>query len=424
MITISSISKAWIYDTSKGMIVPFDSEVSILDTPTYFSQVRSPLGGNDNQVTHIKWSGACSGNFPYAYDYRGRYYTIPTLGTVKSMGAYSGILVKEPEYTGSTSSFWWYKGNGRIIHLTLTGSADINHAVTGTEEEYWTSAKWADVILDPSSALTYPKTLLKVSNIDYPKVSVGEATHIYSNIVNIDAIIGQMRFTDLTAAKQLERFYEDEAEYAAFMDAASQFNISGNHIATIVELAATLKSLVSGFSGVGTLRDLWLQYRYVLNTTISDISEFEDERIRNTVTQKHYGTAVSNSGALFRCALSADPATGDLYRNGFSISLKTLWDMIPFSFVVDWLFPFGATAEAISDLQHYTNAYNYKSIVYSIKKEEVRYLQGIPFQVTYYHRYIKAGPPAETYLIESDPSLKTKVFRCIDSLCLFGKKGR
>lgn len=125
-----------------------------------------------------------------------------------------------------------------------------------------------------------------------------------------------------------------------------------NLIANICDIVRAIKSFSSGFKELKSVieagKEAWLTYRYVYNTTISDAKEIEKlaERLYDLTSSSSnlvsYG-GCTIGGITYHCAIVVDASSfiPDDILSGFKqlggrINLTNLWDMIPFSFMVDW----------------------------------------------------------------------------------------
>lgn len=185
---------------------------------------------------------------------------------------------------------------------------------------------------------------------------------------------------------------------------------------------------------------LWLQYRYAFNTTLSDIAEIkrymnscnvnpknilDASKILHTVRsgctygdcsyhlsfsikRKSYRTKSYTAAVL---AQQCNDFTANLRRYGFYPSAKNLWDCIPLSFVIDWMIPIGDYLEQEDALwlqDYYSIHDSCVSHKYTVNDKDLQY--------TYYVRYAQA-PPSFCYE-HRNPSTKTSIMRVIDGVSL------
>lgn len=103
----------------------------------------------------------------------------------------------------------------------------------------------------------------------------------------------------------------------------------------------------------------WLKYRYELCTTLSDIVEIKDKadtvidnifRIsRNDMPPRKFGATVAKDGVTYsltgtyQCDFhnEVQKLWYQLDQLGLQPNLQNIWDMVPYSFVVDWFLPLG-----------------------------------------------------------------------------------
>lgn len=137
-----------------------------------------------------------------------------------------------------------------------------------------------------------------------------------------------------------------------------------NVAANVLEAAALLTALFTG-DILGELpknaRDAWLTYRYVYTTTRLDISEIQSTFKRLDALQRSNTVAVYGSytrgDITYRVGFDIDIAqivpqdvSTTLQKFGLELNALNVWDMIPYSFVVDWFLPISDIIEYFQDL--------------------------------------------------------------------------
>lgn len=137
-----------------------------------------------------------------------------------------------------------------------------------------------------------------------------------------------------------------------------------NLAANIIEAAEMLSAIFRGdVSGIipSTAREAWLSYRYVYTTTKLDVGELQSAftRIADIAsydTISVYG-AYTRGGITYRVGYDIDPAqilpedvSSTMQSFGLSLSWLNVWDMIPYSFIVDWFIPIGTLIEYFQSL--------------------------------------------------------------------------
>lgn len=151
-----------------------------------------------------------------------------------------------------------------------------------------------------------------------------------------------------------------------------------NLAANVLEAAAALKSLFTG-DVLGaipkTAADAWLAYRYAYTTTKLDIREVESTFNRLDALLHSDNVAVYGSytrgDIQFKVCFELDIAqvlpsevSTTLCKFGLELNALNVWDMIPYSFVVDWFVPVGQLLEYFQDLD--ACRYNPKDIWFSL----------------------------------------------------------
>jgi hypothetical protein len=162
--------------------------------------------------------------------------------------------------------------------------------------------------------------------------------------------------------------------------------------------------------------DGWLQYRYMYNTTKADLEQFIDaaidDRLRRITDQtvKHpLRASYSDDGEEWhlKCRLhesNHDPfmALAERVRRfGFMPDLHTMWDMIPFSFAVDWFIPVDDTLSEI-DRYWYSQGYDFDELLYSRKRTKTLMLAGVKLHLTSYERWLEGARPIGDFSYASE----------------------
>jgi hypothetical protein len=174
--------------------------------------------------------------------------------------------------------------------------------------------------------------------------------------------------------------------------------------------------------------DWWLKYRYAYTTTRMDIEQSihraADEHIGLQPDRVLRGACNISNGRAFikmrlhdtsratftRLLIAAD-------RGGFMPGLYNLWDMIPFSFVADWVFPIGDILQDW-DQRIYFNYYEIDELLVTTNQSlRVKESWG-DTRYRAYRRELLYSWPEWSYYTGSKTSQKTKTYRLNDSLAL------
>lgn len=237
---------------------------------------------------------------------------------------------------------------------------------------------------------------------------------------------------DMLYGTGFEHYWREVAKQHAYLDALQHVpKMSDNMISNILEISSFIKSLVVDHRVKipDSLSDLWLAYRYSYGTTKMDA----DEAIRfvhrhmdlgkwtHLKTYGSYSFTFKETRILCRCELEVYPKAlktvqkvwSSLYTYGLSPSFYMVWDMIPYSFIVDWFLPIGDVMAAWDAEREYKHAYDLKDVNFSLEYE--RQVGGFP--VHFYTRWYSSTPEPLRgyYFLEDDPSTKTIVKRIIDA---------
>lgn len=223
-------------------------------------------------------------------------------------------------------------------------------------------------------------------------------------------------------------------------------HISSNNIANCKQVLEVLGCIfnkdIDGILQIPkTIKDAWLWYRYQYSTTKLDIEEMSDKL--RYLDFKYPGSYTAYTTFMdpreevnvkWTCGVTVheqwtdlyDKVNSLLYRAGLYPGLVNIWDMIPFSFVVDWILPIGDLAQKIeTEMRFNSSRYVFDRINYSTSCS-VGSLAYPGLSYCYYKRWGEtAPPPAWLWVGEGtyDPSSKTWAKRAIDGLCLVVGKG-
>lgn len=224
-------------------------------------------------------------------------------------------------------------------------------------------------------------------------------------------------------------------ESACALEALNSMKANSNNIQNvlaIVELAKSLlhpsklPSLLKALPKKGAKRltsDAWLKYRYVYKTTMSDVEEMTRFIIQgldhgNTVTLR--GGLTTPAGTC-RVRINAKAKTlsqfAFLQKYGVAPDLYNFWDMVPFSFIVDWFVGIGDFAQQISDQQW---AMNFDVVSCTTSWKWVDSIQTTlgPVPFTHYQRFVTSTAPPFVPYSSDTVSDKTVIKRLLDGAAL------
>lgn len=233
-------------------------------------------------------------------------------------------------------------------------------------------------------------------------------------------------------ADLLPHFGLDGAMATAFVQAVDGLpNLdSMNNIANCFEWLDLLKSTLMMFihpgdlDSIGKWGDAWLGYRYSYSTTKADLSEAASymERIMALSRTDHIRSNGSCSQGEWRvrCSLTLETSAfaglrSTLEKYGLALTAYNAWDMVPYSFIVDWFL-------AVGDL---LELYNSRNMAFRLKNRgawfsvERSWTNEFGFKEKYYYRYF-ATPNLAWCSRESHGSRTvTWLKRALDVLALF-----
>jgi hypothetical protein len=217
--------------------------------------------------------------------------------------------------------------------------------------------------------------------------------------------------------------------------------ITTNNIQNIQGILHVLRTVLSGigggqglvFTGVGSLRDAWLGYRYSYSTTKADIEELSQyiERMHDLsdadsiIGHGLYRVESGEASWVFRCALkvSLTDMTGilsEIERLGLALDGYNAWDLIPYSFVLDWFLHIGDMLEKARS-RSYAMRLSPSAVWYSVTHD---YDDSEGAQICEFYRFegwnhmVDATLPA-SILDHRTAAGQTWVKRAADAFCLF-----
>jgi hypothetical protein len=135
------------------------------------------------------------------------------------------------------------------------------------------------------------------------------------------------------------------------------------------------------------LQDAWLAYRYSYGTTKLDVEEAIKFAKRHMalgsldVELGCYGmsvTTVNDTDVVCRCSLDITPTqlgyVEKLWRTlttyGLAPNFYVIWDMIPYSFIVDWFIPVGDVLSVLDAESRFSEKnYVIKNVCFSLSYE-------------------------------------------------------
>lgn len=182
-------------------------------------------------------------------------------------------------------------------------------------------------------------------------------------------------------------------------------------------------------------QNVWLAYRYSYMTTKQDMEDIA-EFCRLTSHYKAgidavHGSYLDENGVQWRCTLrmhnrevsGIKGVSDQLYQLGLNpVDPKIIWDMIPYSFILDWIFPIGSSIETICDRKWFTTEHwDIDSIWYSMSYTTSVDDPSGSYSYNVYNRWSEISIPDlnDYYYVEDHhASLRTSIMRIIDGICL------
>lgn len=172
-------------------------------------------------------------------------------------------------------------------------------------------------------------------------------------------------------------------------------------------------------------RKAWLTYRYAYNTSVSDAEEYKDfvKRIVDlqslccdTVTVNGFyregEIRYSFSGSIDLASLLPSDVAGKLRLLGLEPSLTNTWDLIPYSFMVDWFIDVSGFTEWLEQ--------NSNSLEFTLTDMWYSAVVATPEYYSYW-RVPGRGISLPSLMVSGNTSTKTWAMRLGDSVSIFTK---
>jgi hypothetical protein len=227
----------------------------------------------------------------------------------------------------------------------------------------------------------------------------------------------------------------------AFLNAYEQFPVAAdNNLSNLSDMLSLCRDILTapGKAIPKSLSELWLFWRYCLSTSSADTKQALNYLSRKMITggkPTHYYGRSSVSGTLGGTStiqvtvgfdvwlnVSDMPAMINyrLHQAGMELTGYTLWDFLPFSFVVDWFTPVGDRLKLQDDIRHLQQDYVFANCVFSIK-----YTKDMPSgKAQYYTRFYGSPPNMDDYTYYDDgyTGVATTLKRVVDIPSLVAQK--
>jgi hypothetical protein len=261
----------------------------------------------------------------------------------------------------------------------------------------------------------------RIDGIEYDLSSLPHPSHFWYNEPNV--LTGKAFW-----APQIIRGMQD-----AFLDSYSNVqHLADNNLTNTAEILKMIAQIVDqGWIKVPeTIADLWLWWRYCYNTTRSDLRQgvnYCSRKLGGILKPRKFHGAAKISGssqgtsdidvrvgydAVLDVSNMPQMISYRLHQAGVEVTPYTLWDFIPFSFVVDWFVPVGDRLKMKDDIRHLTQDYVITNCVFSLKYTK----ELIGSKCQYYTRFYSAPPSMDdyTYYDTGGTGLFTSLKRAVD----------
>lgn len=216
----------------------------------------------------------------------------------------------------------------------------------------------------------------------------------------------------------------------AFYNALEELpRLESNTFANIVEAVKLLLDLKEGWNGKWIehadklANDLWLNYRYVYNTSKADCEEIINTATRlldlTEATEINTYGYVRDGDIQYHCQIAIDtkyflsPDLKSKIRNaGIKLTAANVWDVIPFSFIVDWF----------ADISSLCTAFDQWMEISSMPINHVWYSFSSYYddpRISAYGRWEGSPPKLPYFETDTSASGKTITMRIADVFAIF-----
>jgi hypothetical protein len=293
--------------------------------------------------------------------------------------------------------------------------------------------KFVDEVFDIWTELTADLNWPSLTSI-YPFPA--SAVNAYESVATVDLFHDKDRFIG-DPVIDTSNYWVEYGKQHAFVEAVQSVpRMNENSLSNLKEFASFLYSLIvrREISIPNSLSDAWLSYRYVYNTTKMDAEQAVSfmrrhaDKFLSGLGLRSYGRKTfeyEGHSVTVRCSVHlrnrALDTIGKVWRTldtyGLKPNLYILWDMIPYSFIVDWFLPVGDVLSVSDVRQRVAEYYDFYGITYSISYEFLQ--DGIRWKS--YRRWVESAPPdlSGIYWLENgNVSPKLAIYRALDSASL------
>lgn len=359
---------------------------------SYFSESNRTPEGND--VTHIKVNAIGEKPLPPMFtstfsddpNQTPRRYTTfgMTPGSGDASGSFSSLpafIYPSTEFGGDRNvtvcEFWQYSCyfGWRFIRYEVLHDHTVKRNSNG-----WSISYNGTIVTRYASYTTQYRWLSSPRYYSNPDPSFAYATLVQGNWTE-DTTYGLCNAARTKPSVAVQGFYALGEQYLGYNTTNFKYRwyepmgksflnaveglpslASTNNIANLRDIASLLRGLLKGDftsllnSPLSKLHDSkwqseWLKYRYQYCTSKSDIKDIQTfirrTRKLNEVHTVHGMHVDSTTGAVWRCTVTcADQRVSmfkDIARRLDSVGLfptpYVLWDLVPLSFVIDWILP-------------------------------------------------------------------------------------
>ena len=339
---------------------------------------------------------------------------------------------------------WNHEGADVVVRGCSRGLETLLGSVIG--KSYFYEGSYTvpiDILRLP--AATYRDVLEGLIPGDAPWQSSGYAEKVsavlpdisldYSFLLNENGLINGYGPLGIIQSEMVRQELLQRATFETMNAIMTTWDNGIQNLQGILELSKLLNKLKNGdFSSLSKkANDLWLQYRYVICTNILDAEEGVKALLEKELREKIAagGTALFSGQSFFdiddihitcRCHMQVRSAASyiaeqllfELDRWGMIPDRYLVWDMIPYSFIVDWFVPIG-DALAVEDAnEKFGQQFKVDRCMYSFAY--TRNIKGV--EVRNYSRWVSDPviPLGFTYMVDryGTTSAKTIFKRIID----------
>mgnify|MGYP001072313699 CR=1 FL=1 len=237
--------------------------------------------------------------------------------------------------------------------------------------------------------------------------------------------------------------YSDEIWYSLILSGAKEIErLDMNNIANILEIPGMIRLFDKIYEKFVSFKDgskvytnpttgkiikkaacIYLGLHYGIKLTVLDVRDIVQTFKDNPTLLRQFRRRVvsysstSIDGNIYNCKVCMKPQSGreitdmrDLCRIlGIELSALNLWDLVPWSFVVDWFIPISNILDSFENIARLESTYDLEYLLQSVSRVETVAWKDYRFRIKVYDRYVTDHMPEFGFTIGNPSGLNNHV---------------